>query len=42
MSEKMKPDLIRKVLFMAVQTHKPAPCLIAHSGQESQYGSAEY
>ena len=42
MSERMKADLIGKALFMAVQTHKPAPGLIAHSDQGSQYASAEY
>ena len=42
MSERMKANLIGKALFMAVQTHKPAPGLIAHSDQGSQYASAEY
>ena len=42
MSERMKADLIGKALFMAVQTHKPAHGLIAHSDQGSQYASAEY
>ena len=42
MSERMKADLIGKALFMAVQTHKPTPGLIAHSDQGSQYASAEY
>jgi putative transposase len=42
MSERMKTDLISKALFMAVQTHKPAPGLIAHSDQGSQYASAQY
>lgn len=42
MSERMKADLIGKALFMAVQTHKPAPGLVAHSDQGSQYASAEY
>ena len=38
----MKAELVGKALFMAVQTHKPAPGLIAHSDQGSQYASAEY
>jgi len=42
MSERIKADLIGKALFMAVQTHKPAPGLIAHSDQGSQYASAAY
>ena len=42
MSERMKADLISKALFMAVQTYKPAPGLIAHSDQGSQYASAQY
>ena len=42
MSDRMKAELVGKALFMAVQTHKPAPGLIAHSDQGSQYASAEY
>jgi putative transposase len=42
MSERMKTELVSKALFMAVQTHKPAPGLIAHSDRGSQYASAEY
>ena len=38
----MKAELVGKALFMAVQTHKPAPGLIAHSDRGSQYASAEY
>jgi putative transposase len=42
MSERMKADLVGKALFMAVQTHKRAPGLIAYSDQGSQYASAHY
>lgn len=42
MAERMKAELVSKALFMAVQTHKPAPGLIAHSDRGSQYASVEY
>ena len=42
MDERMKAELVSKALFMAVQTHKPPPGLIAHSDRGSQYASAEY
>ena len=42
MDERMKAELVSKALFMAVQTHKPAPGLIAHSDRGSQYASTEY
>jgi len=42
MDVRMKAELVSKALLMSVQTHNPAPGLIAHSDRGSQYASDQY
>lgn len=42
MSDRMKPELVGRALFRAVQQHRPAARVIHHSDRGSQYCAEEY